>query len=144
MEEYHVVPQLIQDIKQSNNDKSKKNDIQIVPEYNNIIEKEEDIVIVYENDELYNELEDIDIVLVLEMKKLSNSPIHATFMYGNINEITETYPFEEQYIEQDPRSLNLTIVDIQTIRNHINIPTIIETMNLLEISIYYIIFEQRN
>lgn len=143
MEEYHVVPQLIQVMKQSNNN-SNHNDIQIVPEHNNIIEKEEEIVILYENDELYNDLEDIDIVLVLEIKKLSDSQMQGTFMYSNINEITEIYPFEEQYIEQDPRNLNLTTEDIQTIRNHINIPTIIETMNLLEISIYYVIFEQRN
>ena len=132
MEEDQVVPQL----NQNNQENKKKKNILVVPS------QIDDYNYDHNHDDDDDEIEDEDIVLVLEFLIL-NRQAQAIFKYGDINQITELYPFEEQPIRQNPRNTNLSFEDIQNISTQINIPIILERMDLLETNTYYIIFEQR-
>tara|TARA_Y100000590_G_C15345196_1_gene872985 strand:- start:191 stop:628 length:438 start_codon:yes stop_codon:yes gene_type:complete len=144
MEEDQVVPQLTQNNKEKKkNHNINKNNL-VVPNHNDNFIQDEEEVELYQN-EINNdddEFDDIDISLVLEFLIL-NRQVHAIFKYGDINQLTELYPFEEQPIRQNPRNRNLSFEDVQTISTQIDIPTILEKMDLLETNTYYVIFEQR-
>jgi len=133
MEEDQVVPQL----NQNNQENKKKKNILVVPSQIDDYNYDHN-----HDDDDDDEIEDEDIVLVLEFLIL-NRQAQAIFKYGDINQITELYPFEEQPIRQNPRNTNLSFEDIQNISTQINIPIILERMDLLETNTYYIIFEQR-
>ena len=144
MEEDQVVPQLNQNNQENkkNHNTNKKNIT--VPNHNDNFIQDEEEVELYQND-INNDDDDDDefddIVLVLEFLIL-NRQAQAIFKYGDINQLTELYPFEEQPIRQNPRSRNLSFEDVQTISTQIDIPTILERMDLLETNTYYVIFEQ--